>query len=148
MINLKNQKNVKNGKILEIPKNPKKFTCFHFFFHFFCRKKCYPLSFPILGGHDSTRALQSSPFRKYEKLKERKKWPTEKMPSSQFSNIRRTQFHQSSPVEPVSDFRGGLPKVHERVRIGPFKVSHAIYPHQISTVREFRGNIAIMQEKL
>ena len=24
--------------------------------------KCYPLSFPILGGHESTRALQSSPF--------------------------------------------------------------------------------------
>ena len=26
------------------------------------KKKCYPLSFPILGGRDSTRALQSSPF--------------------------------------------------------------------------------------
>ena len=26
------------------------------------RKKCYPLSFPILGGRDSTRALQSTPF--------------------------------------------------------------------------------------
>ena len=26
------------------------------------RKKCYPLSFPILGGRDSTRALQSIPF--------------------------------------------------------------------------------------
>jgi hypothetical protein len=26
------------------------------------RKKCYPLGFPILGGRDSTRALQSSPF--------------------------------------------------------------------------------------
>jgi hypothetical protein len=25
-------------------------------------KKCYPLSFPILGGRDSTRALQSTPF--------------------------------------------------------------------------------------
>ena len=25
-------------------------------------KKCYPLSLPILGGRDSTRALQSSPF--------------------------------------------------------------------------------------
>ena len=24
--------------------------------------KCYPLSFPILGGRYSTRALQSSPF--------------------------------------------------------------------------------------
>ena len=26
------------------------------------RKKCYPLSFPILGGRDWNRALQSSPF--------------------------------------------------------------------------------------
>ena len=26
------------------------------------QKKSYPLSFPILGGRDSTRALQSSPF--------------------------------------------------------------------------------------
>ena len=35
----------------------------------FCRKKCYPFSFPILGGRDSTRALQSSPFQKYENPK-------------------------------------------------------------------------------
>ena len=33
------------------------------------RKKCYPLSFPILGGHNSTRALQSRPFQKYRNLK-------------------------------------------------------------------------------
>ena len=26
------------------------------------RKKCYPLSFPILGGSDLTRALQFTPF--------------------------------------------------------------------------------------
>ena len=26
------------------------------------KKQCYPLSFPILGGSDSTRALQSTPF--------------------------------------------------------------------------------------
>ena len=30
--------------------------------------KCYPLSFPILGGRDSTRALQTS-LQKYKKLK-------------------------------------------------------------------------------
>ena len=30
--------------------------------NFLPKKKCYPLSFPILGGRDSTRALQSSPF--------------------------------------------------------------------------------------
>ena len=29
---------------------------------FFCNKKFYPLSFLLLGGRDSTRALQSSPF--------------------------------------------------------------------------------------
>ena len=37
-------------------------------------QKCYPLSFPILGGRDSTRALQSSPFQKYENLKKTKKF--------------------------------------------------------------------------
>ena len=38
------------------------------------KKKCYPLSFPILGGRDSTRALQSSPFQKYENLKKSQKF--------------------------------------------------------------------------
>ena len=36
----------------------------------FCKKKMLSSltnSFPILGGNDSTRALQSSPFQKYEK---------------------------------------------------------------------------------
>ena len=33
------------------------------------KKKCFSLSFPILGGLDSTRALQSSPFQKYKNLK-------------------------------------------------------------------------------
>ena len=33
--------------------------------------------------------------------------------SSQFSNIRRTPFHQSSPVQAVSDFRGGSTSVTE-----------------------------------
>ena len=58
----KKSKMVKKLKISKISKN-----------HFFqkekieeekkCQKtKCFPLSFPILGGHDSTRALQSSPF--------------------------------------------------------------------------------------
>ena len=28
-----------------------------------CRKKCYFIRFSILGGRDSTRALQSSPFK-------------------------------------------------------------------------------------
>ena len=36
------------------------------------------------------------------------------MLSSQFSNIRRTQFDQSSPVQPVSDFRGGSTSVTEK----------------------------------
>ena len=38
------------------------------------KKKGYPLSFPILGGRDSTRALQSSPFQKYENLKKSQKF--------------------------------------------------------------------------
>ena len=33
------------------------------------RKKCYPLSFPILGGRDLTRSLQYSPFQKYKNVK-------------------------------------------------------------------------------
>ena len=33
------------------------------------KNKCYPLSFTILGGRDSTRALQSSLFQKYENFK-------------------------------------------------------------------------------
>jgi hypothetical protein len=33
-----------------------------FFFAKKKKEKCYPLSFPILGGRDSTRALQSSLF--------------------------------------------------------------------------------------
>ena len=42
-------------------KKSKKSQKFEFFF--WPKKKCYPLSFPILGGRDSTRALQSSPFK-------------------------------------------------------------------------------------
>ena len=55
----------KNPKLPKISK-PQKFPFFKknknyldFFFH---GKKCYPLSFPILGGHDSTRAFQSTLF--------------------------------------------------------------------------------------
>ena len=116
-------------------KNLKKFqkiSKFHFFsiffffefFFFFAekKKKCYPLSFPILGGRDSTRALQSSPFQKYENLKKSKKFTFFQnffflkffLLSSQFSNIRRTRFDQSSPVQPVSESRGGSTSVTEK----------------------------------
>ena len=41
-----------------------KISKIHFFSSFFknkfCLKKCYSLSFPILGGNNSTRALQST----------------------------------------------------------------------------------------
>ena len=55
---------------MKISKNPKNslFSFFFVFFEekFFCQKrkekKCYPLSFPILGGRNSTRALQSTLF--------------------------------------------------------------------------------------
>ena len=42
--------------------------------------------------------------------------------------------------------RIGLPKVNKRFRIGPPQVFHSICPHMISTVREFRSTIAIMQK--
>ena len=50
-------------------------------------RNCYPLSFPILGGHNLTRALKSSPFQKYKNLeksqkttlrKEKKNWKKKK----------------------------------------------------------------------
>ena len=57
----KNQNIVKNGQ--KIRKSPK-ISKIHLFFCFVFslkkilpEKKCYPLSFPILGGRDSTRAL-------------------------------------------------------------------------------------------
>ena len=46
---------------------------FNLFYFFFAKKKCYPLSFPVLGGPDSTKALQSSPFQKYKNIKNLKK---------------------------------------------------------------------------
>ena len=50
---------------------------------FFCQKKqqekCYPLSFPILGGCDSTKALQSSLFQNYKNLEKSQKITLKKM---------------------------------------------------------------------
>ena len=65
-------------KIQNFKKNLKKSLKFTFFFQKKrvvkkITKKCYPLRFPILGGHDSTRALQASPFQKYKNLKNLKK---------------------------------------------------------------------------
>ena len=53
-------------KYPKIPRNLKKSQEF-LLFHFSCQKKeCYPLSFPILRGHNLTKALQSSPFQNPE----------------------------------------------------------------------------------
>ena len=41
--------------------------------NFFLTKKGYILSFPILGGRNSTRALQSSLFQKYKNLEKSQK---------------------------------------------------------------------------
>ena len=88
------------------------------------KQKCYHLSFPLLGGRDLTRALQSSLFQKHENLeisqelfffskvfRERKKncQKKKKRKTAIFLvfNIRRTQFDQSTPVQPVSESRGG-----------------------------------------
>ena len=72
--NPKNLKIVKNGqkfrKSRKISKNLKN----SLFFLFFSQKKCYPISFPLLGGRDLTRALQSSPFQKYKNLKKFQKF--------------------------------------------------------------------------
>ena len=52
---------VKKSEDLKKSKKSEKIT--FFIFTFFCwRKKCHPLSFPIFGGRDSTRALQSNLF--------------------------------------------------------------------------------------
>ena len=66
----------------ENPKRSPKILKITFFTFSFClkkqlpkkrRKKCYPLSFPILGGCNSTRDLQSSLFQKYKNLKKSQK---------------------------------------------------------------------------
>ena len=66
----KNQKIQKSQKIQKIQKYPKKIKKEIQK----KREKKYPLSFPILGGRDSTRALQSSPFQKCENLKKSPKF--------------------------------------------------------------------------
>ena len=53
-------------------KNPKILKNLIFFFS--QKKKCYPLSFPALGGRNLTRALQSSPIQKYENLTKSQKF--------------------------------------------------------------------------
>ena len=67
------QKMVKKSENLKkSEKNHKKSLHFYFFiFYLFFgkKKKCNSLSFPISGGRDSTRALQSILFQKYENLK-------------------------------------------------------------------------------
>ena len=60
------------GKKSKNPEKSQKFTFFSLNFFLvgivFSPKKKYPPSFPILGGRDSTRALQSRLFQKYENL--------------------------------------------------------------------------------
>ena len=74
-----NQKSIKKikkwrkwSKNLKISKKLKKtnfFLYIYFFKENFCqKKKCCPLSFWILGGRDSTKALQSSPFQRSRSL--------------------------------------------------------------------------------
>ena len=106
-----------------------KLTVFIFFILFFFHgtKKGYTLSFPIFGGRDSTRALHSSPFQGYKNLKKSptitffqqqkiyKFFSPQKMLFSQFSNIRRMRFDQSSPVQPVSEI-----KKSQKISTSPF----------------------------
>ena len=60
--------NKNKKKIVKKFKNLKKSQKSNFFSSFLSGKKIYPLCYPILGGFDSTRALQSGPFQKYENL--------------------------------------------------------------------------------
>ena len=116
-------------------KNPKKSQNHFEFLKHFCfqlknKTKNKFLCFSILGVCYSTRALQSRQilrkiiwnifetsqkltylFLNLKKIKEEKRFHRKKMLSSQFSNIRSTQFDQSSPVQPVSDFRGSSTSV-------------------------------------
>ena len=43
------------------------------------------------------------------------------MLSPKLFNIRRTRFHKSSPVQPISDFRGGSTRVREDKRTDEWK---------------------------
>ena len=70
------------SKLVKKSKNPKKsrkISKIHFFSNwlflefFLGQKKNHSFSFPILGGRDLTRALQSSPFQKYENLEKSQK---------------------------------------------------------------------------
>ena len=63
--NHKKSKIVKNDQPIRNLEKLKKISIkhfLHFFFHFYAGKKCYPLSFLIIGGRDWTKALQSTPF--------------------------------------------------------------------------------------
>ena len=96
-------------------KNPK--ISKKIFFLFFslkkicCQKKFYPLSFLILGGHNSTRALRSRTFQKYnffKNLKNHLKKIEEKnnLPKKRRTKwYTRTRFDQNSPVQSVSDIQ-------------------------------------------
>ena len=64
--NMKISKNLKNSLFL--------FFIFWRKKMFAEKKKCYSLIFPISGGRDSTRPLQSSPFQKYENIKKSQKF--------------------------------------------------------------------------
>ena len=61
----------------------------------FLPKNCYPLSFPIVGGHNSTRALQSSLFLKYKNLKKLKK-------NTFFPNTKKKIFLAGKKYSPLS----------------------------------------------
>ena len=91
-------------------KNPKKsqkiskITFFIFIFFIFEKlfvaeeKKCFSLSFPILGGRDSTRALQSSPFQKYKNIKKYQKSLKRKFRKKSFAKKEKKCYPLSFPI--------------------------------------------------
>ena len=113
---------VKNSK--KISKKSQKIYIFfklNFIRNIFIQQQQYPFPFSILGLCNSTRALQSCPILRKKICRNLEKntffiFVFAIFFYTQFSNIRRKRFHQSSPVQPVSEFRGGSTSVTENER--------------------------------
>ena len=80
-------------------------------------EKCQKKSLKLKKSDKIAKNLKKLPFfffKKSEILREFFLWRKEKKTLlSQFSNIKNMRFDQSSPVQPVSESRGGGPSVTE-----------------------------------
>ena len=92
------------------------------------RKKCYPLSFQILGGHNSTRALKSTPFKnpgRVARTWRRSSWRSSSRTALPLSNIE-FLWQLPGPVE----FPGDL-KLHDE--LWPVLASMFLNPSDVKT---------------